>query len=44
MTMLQQRIFKTRIHFMTILISELLLNSLLQFARLCGLVFMTRDW
>ena len=36
MTILQQRILKTPI-FMTILNSELLLNSLSQYGRLCGL-------
>ena len=42
-TILQQRIFKTRIYLMTILSSELFLNSLSQFARLCGLEVVTRD-
>ena len=43
MTIIQQSIFETQICFMTILISKLLLNSLLQFERLCGLAVMTRD-
>ena len=43
MAMLQQRIFETQICFMTILISKLLLNNLLQFERLCGLAVMTKD-
>ena len=42
MTILQQRILKTQI-FMTILSSELLLNSLSQFGRLCGLAIMITD-
>ena len=43
MTMLQQRNFETQICFMTILISKLLLNSVLQLERLFGLAVMTRD-
>ena len=43
MTIIQQSIFETQICFMTILISKLLLNSLLQFEMLCGLAVMTRD-
>ena len=43
MTILQQIILKTPIYLMTIISSKLLLNSLSQFARLCGLAVMTRD-
>ena len=44
MTILQQRIFKAQICFMTVLSSEFIPNSLSQFARLYGLAVMTKDF